>query len=67
MNIVRKALVDKMIELYGADSTLVTQFINLCRRMPDTTGNDKTLVTLAESHEQYPIAKERQKRGYNYD
>lgn len=54
MNIIRKALIDRMINLYNPDSVLVAQFINLCKRMPDNPENDKTLITLVESHEEYP-------------
>ena len=54
MNIVRKALIDRMINLYNPDSVLVVQFINLCKRIPDNLENDKTLITLVESHEEYP-------------
>lgn len=55
MNAMRKALIDRMIKLYSPDSVLVTQFINLCERMPNNLDNDKTLITLIESHEQYPV------------
>ena len=54
MNIVRKVLIDRMVKLYNPDSVLVAQFINLCKRMPDNPKNDKTLITLVESHEEYP-------------
>lgn len=53
MNIVRKALIDRMINLYNPNSVLVAQFINLCKRMPDNPKNDKTLITLVELREEY--------------
>lgn len=55
MNIVRKVLVDRMINLYGRHTTLTVQFVDLCKRMADNTRNDKTLITLVESHEKHPI------------
>lgn len=55
MNIVRKALIDRMANLYGRRTSLTVQFINLCKRMVDNTRNDRTLITLVESHEKHPI------------
>lgn len=51
----RKALLDRMIKVYGSENHLVvSMFANLCETMADNEINNKTLLVLTESHEQYP-------------
>lgn len=64
MNIVRKALIDRMANLYGQHSFLTILFIDLCKRTAeDGPENDKMLIELVQSHEKYPITEYLKKRG----
>ncbi len=51
----REALLNRMIKVYGSENNLVvSMFANLCETMADNEINNKTLLVLTESHEQYP-------------
>ena len=58
MTTYRENLIDRMIHLYGFESPIVIQFIDLCERYDNNAWNDKALQILVEAHEAEPVFEE---------
>lgn len=55
MTAYREKLVERMIQVYGLEHTIVIQFAEVCENWPNTRFNDTTLRLLVEGHEMDPV------------
>ena len=47
----RKALIERMIHLYGIEDEITVDFTDLCERFPNTRQYDNALRCIVETHE----------------
>lgn len=50
----RRIMIGKMISIYGMESILVDQFIDLCHNLANNEWNDRVLGILVQAHDEYP-------------